>query len=138
VQALLEMIRGADQPSHLLITPDGPRGPRRELKPGLVMVASLTGLPVVPVGIGFTRAWRFGSWDRFALPRPFSTLVGVFGEPILLPANLDRTQLEAERQRIGTELLRLTNAAEDWATRLASDRSASPLADRPAALRKAG
>jgi lysophospholipid acyltransferase (LPLAT)-like uncharacterized protein len=65
-QALLEMIRGSDAPLHLAITPDGPRGPRRELKPGVVMVASQTGLAIVPVGVGFTRAWRAGSWARSA------------------------------------------------------------------------
>src|SRR5690349_20353411 len=89
-QALLEMIRDQDESTHLGITPDGPRGPRRQLKPGVVMIASQSGLPIVPVGIGFVRAWRFASWDRFALPIPGSTMVGVCGEPILVPSDLDR------------------------------------------------
>ena len=82
-QALLSMIRDVDETTHLGITPDGPRGPRRELKPGVVMVASQSGLPVVPIGIGFVRAWRFRSWDRFALPLPGSTIVGVIGAPLV-------------------------------------------------------
>src|SRR6476659_7172865 len=57
-QVLLEMIRHPDETTHLGITPDGPRGPRRELKPGVVMIASQSGLPIIPVGIGFSRAWR--------------------------------------------------------------------------------
>src|SRR5258708_18451764 len=49
--ALLQMIRDASNSTHLGITPDGPRGPRRKLKPGVVMVASQSGLPIVPIGI---------------------------------------------------------------------------------------
>ena len=101
-QALLEMIRDQDETTHLGITPDGPRGPRRELKPGVVMIASQSGLAIVPTGIGFVRAWRFGSWDRFALPCPGSTMVGVVGEPIFVPRDLDRGGLKhwvADRRR---------------------------------------
>src|SRR5205807_125625 len=54
--------------SHLLITPDGPRGPRRRLQMGVVLLASLTGLPVVPLGLTFAPAWRVSSWDQMLLP----------------------------------------------------------------------
>src|SRR4051812_21753550 len=93
-QALLEMIRNRDETTHLGITPDGPRGPRRQLKPGVVMIASQSGLAIVPFGIGFARAWRFRSWDRFALPRPGSTMVGVVGRPIEVPPDLDRAAMQ--------------------------------------------
>jgi lysophospholipid acyltransferase (LPLAT)-like uncharacterized protein len=116
-QALLAMIRDGDK-SHLGITPDGPRGPRRELKPGVVMVASQSGLPIVPVGIGFVRAWRFRSWDRFALPLPGSTLVGVVGAPIHVPRDLDRGGLK-KWLTIAQEQMRLmTELAEAWAERV--------------------
>jgi lysophospholipid acyltransferase (LPLAT)-like uncharacterized protein len=123
--ALLEMIRGDDD-AHLAITPDGPRGPRRELKPGLVMVASQAGLPIVPIGIGFTRAWRAGSWDRFALPLPFSTLVGVIGAAIEVPRSIDRREMEQYTALVQQEMLRLTDLAEEWAARLRSNRRAAP------------
>jgi len=125
-QALLEMIRSSSE-AHLGITPDGPRGPRRELKPGVVMVASQSGLAIVPVGIGFVRAWRVGSWDRFAIPVPFSTLVGVMGEPIQVPRDLDRGGLKLWTQLVEQQLLDLTAAAEDWAKRLRREgRDAAP------------
>src|SRR5262245_28095525 len=117
-QALLEMIREAGESAHLGITPDGPRGPRRELKPGVVMVASHSGLPIVPVGIGFARAWRFGSWDRFALPWPGSTAVGVVGEPIDVPRDLDRGGLAEWTQLVQARMLELTELAEEWARRV--------------------
>ena len=56
--------------AHLVITPDGPRGPRRQVQAGMVYLAARTGVPIVPVGIGYDRPWRTKSWDRFAVPRP--------------------------------------------------------------------
>lgn len=66
----------------LAITPDGPRGPRREIKHGLMRLARLTGRPVVPAAFVCSRGHRFASWDRFVLPYPFSRGVLVFGEPV--------------------------------------------------------
>lgn len=120
-QALLEMIRGSDAGLHLAITPDGPRGPRRELKPGVVMVASQSGLPIVPTGIAFVRAWRVGSWDRFAIPLPFTTGVGVIGEPIYVPRDLDRGGIRHWTELVERRMLELTEQAEDWARRLRRD-----------------
>src|SRR5260370_6652572 len=79
--ALLELLRCSKR-SHLAVTPDGPRGPRRQVKMGAIFMASITGLPIVPLGIGFSKAWRLGSWDRFAIPRPWSTAMCVVGPAI--------------------------------------------------------
>ena len=136
-QALLEMIRDGDESAHLGITPDGPRGPRRVLKPGVVLVASQSGLPIVPLGIGFVRAWRFGSWDRFALPWPGSTVLGVAGEPIYVPQSLDRGGLSEWAQIVQARLLEMTELAEDWAARIRREGSKSaPPAVPPLALRR--
>lgn len=124
-QALLEMIRGGGD-AHLGITPDGPQGPRRKLQPGVVMVASQSGLKVVPVGVGFVNAWRARSWDRFALPKPFSTLCGVIGQPIEVPVQLGRGELKSWQQYIEDQLLAMTALAEDWAERVKADPQAPP------------
>jgi hypothetical protein len=105
--------------THLAITPDGPRGPRRRVQVGIVALASHTGLPIVPLGVGFTWAWRAKSWDRFALPWPFSRITGVAGEPIVVPPDLDRDGLEEYRLRVEQEFLRVTATAERWAEELA-------------------
>jgi len=139
-QALLEMIRGDGDGAHLAITPDGPRGPRRELKPGIVMVASQSGLPIVPVGIGFTRAWRAASWDRFAVPLPFSTLVGVMSEPIEVPKDLDRAQMQHYQRLVEERLREATVQAEEWAARMRTEgRNAQPpkIGGRVVALKSA-
>lgn len=67
--ALVETLRAGHDVG---ITPDGPRGPCYEVKPGAVIVPRRTGAPLVLVGAEFSSAWRLGSWDRFYIPKPFS------------------------------------------------------------------
>ncbi len=74
--ALLELIKVA-RDSNIGITPDGPRGPRRKVQPGVISLASLTGLPILSFGVGFVDAWRAKSWDRFAIPKLYSTMTAV-------------------------------------------------------------
>ena len=71
------------------ITPDGPRGPVHEFKPGAVMLSQLTGKPILPVSVAASRTWRFRTWDRFELPLPFSRVVIAYGEPVKMPRGLD-------------------------------------------------
>jgi lysophospholipid acyltransferase (LPLAT)-like uncharacterized protein len=112
--ALLELVRRGRE-AHLAITPDGPRGPRRRVQPGVVSVAALTGLPVVPVGVGCASAWRAGSWDRMLLPRPGSAAHYVAGPAVRVPPGLDRPAMEEYRRLVEDRLLAVTAAAERWA-----------------------
>jgi len=75
------------------ITPDGPRGPLHEFKPGAVMLAQLTGKPILPVSIAASHTWRFSTWDRFELPLPFSRIVIAYGEPVKMPRGIDAESL---------------------------------------------
>ena len=112
--ALLDMTRRGKH-MHLAITPDGPRGPRRKLAIGPIYLASRTGLPIVALGFGADRPWRAKSWDRFAVPRPFSQVRGVISPEVYIPADLDREQLEVRRQGVERLLTDLTVESEDWA-----------------------
>lgn len=80
--ALRSLVQAGKEPFDLGITPDGPRGPRRQIKEGVVHLARLTGRGVVPLAFVCSRGHRFSSWDRFLLPSPFSRGVYSFGEPI--------------------------------------------------------
>lgn len=100
---------------NLAITPDGPRGPRRCLAPGRVFLASKLNLPLVPFGIGYDRPWRMPTWDRFALPRPYSRARVVTGPRLHIPPDLDRESLEIHRQYVESLLNQLTDEAERWA-----------------------
>jgi lysophospholipid acyltransferase (LPLAT)-like uncharacterized protein len=112
--ALRELAR-ASRTLNLAITPDGPRGPRRCLAPGCVFLASKLNLPLVPFGIGYDRPWRMPTWDRFALPRPYSRARVVTGPRLHIPPDLDREGLEMHRQYVESLLNQLTDEAERWA-----------------------
>ncbi len=81
-KALLAARRVLGQGGIVAFTPDGPRGPRRVLKPGVVAAAQQAGVPIVPLHAAPDRAWRFRSWDRFCLPKPFARVRIGYGEPI--------------------------------------------------------
>jgi lysophospholipid acyltransferase (LPLAT)-like uncharacterized protein len=101
--------------SNLAITPDGPRGPRRKMSQGPIYLSSKLQIPLVPLGIGYDRPWRLKTWDRFAIPRPFSRGRAVTGPSIQIPDDLDRQGLERYRMQMEQLLERLTLEAEAWA-----------------------
>jgi len=85
--ALRALVKLSRQPVDLVITPDGPKGPRHEVKDGVVQLARLTRRPVVPMAFACSRGHRFRSWDRFLLPYPFGRAVYSFGEPLTAEAD---------------------------------------------------
>lgn len=113
VAAVRELLRLEGR--HLAVTPDGPRGPRRVVQPGVAYLASRTGRRVVPVGVGWSCAWRVGSWDAFAVPRPFSRVRCLFGPPLVVPPGLMSRHLGAYSHRLQRELEEVTAAAQAWA-----------------------
>ena len=71
-----------DQDLSPLIAPDGSTGPAHEFKPGAIMLARLSGSPVVPLSFSCTRGVKLGTWDRLLLPLPFSRVEVVFDRPL--------------------------------------------------------
>ncbi|MBB73473.1 MAG: hypothetical protein CMJ75_03040 [Planctomycetaceae bacterium] len=94
---------------------DGPRGPRRQMAPGAIFLASQLRSPLIPVGFGYERPWRVSSWDRFAVPRPGSRVRGIMGPRIDVPPELSREQLDIYCQRVNNVINILTIEAESWA-----------------------
>ena len=94
VRGLKGLIRAARRGLDLAITPDGPRGPNRELKLGALAAARMTGLPLVPVGVGVTSAWRIGGWDELLVPKPFSTVRVAYGRPSFVPRHAGQAQMD--------------------------------------------
>jgi lysophospholipid acyltransferase (LPLAT)-like uncharacterized protein len=78
--ALLEMMK--DKTGDLALTVDGPRGPVEKAKPGILSLASHTGLPIVPITFAADKAWRLNSWDHFIIPKPFCTVTVRYGPMI--------------------------------------------------------
>ncbi len=105
------------------VVPDGPRGPRFIAQPGTVLLAKLGQAPIVPLGLGASRATVLGSWDALLIPHPFARVAVVFGDPLVVAADADRDALEQARQRLEATLRRLTAEAD----RIAGARGVPPL-----------
>jgi lysophospholipid acyltransferase (LPLAT)-like uncharacterized protein len=80
-RALLGAVRELQAGGAVAFTPDGPRGPRRELKPGVVAAAQRGGGVIVPIHAEADRAWRLHSWDRFMIPKPLARVRITYGRP---------------------------------------------------------
>ena len=80
-RALLGAVRELQAGRSVAFTPDGPRGPRRELKPGVVAAAQRGGAVIVPIHARADRAWQLDSWDRFLIPKPGARVTVSYGRP---------------------------------------------------------
>lgn len=82
VPGFLNLVRASRRGMDIALIPDGPRGPAGVAKGGAAELAVATGAPLFPMAVSCSNAWRLGTWDRLLLPRPFSRMVLVVGEPI--------------------------------------------------------
>jgi lysophospholipid acyltransferase (LPLAT)-like uncharacterized protein len=99
-QALLELTTWAERGYDLAITPDGPRGPCYRVQEGVMSLAQLTGLPIIPASLNPARNIRVKSWDRFIIPLPFSRCEANIGKAMVVP----REATDAEREVLRQEL----------------------------------
>ncbi|MDR1962194.1 MAG: lysophospholipid acyltransferase family protein [Planctomycetaceae bacterium] len=113
--AVKQFLETRSQQSIIAVTPDGPRGPRRQLAVGPIFLASKLQIPIVLLGVGYDHPWRIRSWDHFAVPRPFSRGRFIVSPKFPVPADLDKNGLDFFRQKFETLLTHLTDEAEDWA-----------------------
>ena len=96
------------------VTPDGPYGPRSVFKPGVVKIAQLSGVPLVPMSYYASHAWVLKTWDRFVVPRPFCRVAIAVGEPVAVPRRLDEAgamQITAQMERSLEALFQQARAA---------------------------
>ena len=99
-QALLELTGWAERGYDLAITPDGPRGPRYVVQEGIMGLAQVTGLPIVPASYSLDWKIQAKSWDRFQIPLPFSRCEVVFGKPVRVPREASDAEREALRRQL--------------------------------------
>ena len=92
VAGFRDMLRELKEGYCMCITPDGPKGPRYKSHAGVIRLASVSGLPILPMCIDVPRCWRISkAWDGFVIPIPFSRITVVAREPLYVPADLDET-----------------------------------------------
>lgn len=102
-RALRELLHQADPDWGLVLTPDGPRGPRHSVAPGAIYLAALGGRPVVATGFAARRQWTLNSWDRMSFPKPWTRVICCYSEPLRFDRQVlrDPEALEAARAQLG-------------------------------------
>jgi lysophospholipid acyltransferase (LPLAT)-like uncharacterized protein len=112
VQAMRGLYRAVSRDRRSAVVPaDGPRGPRRHLKQGAVMLARLAGVPVFPIAFASRPSLRLRTWDRLLLPPPLSRVVIAVGEPMTVARDVETDELDHERERLEGRLIRLGETA---------------------------
>jgi lysophospholipid acyltransferase (LPLAT)-like uncharacterized protein len=94
------------------VTPDGPRGPLHEFKPGAIMLSQITGKPILPIAVAHAWTCRFRTWDAFELPLPFSRVAIVYGEPVKVARAMDAAAMAGWQGQMAARLLELRREAE--------------------------
>lgn len=94
--AVRGVLRSLETGEDVAMTPDGPRGPARAVKRGIVLAAQKSGVPILPVRAIVDRSWRLASWDRFEIPRPFARIGICYGPTVDARASTDVERMMAE------------------------------------------
>jgi lysophospholipid acyltransferase (LPLAT)-like uncharacterized protein len=114
IKAWNEMISELKRGGEVIIVPDGPRGPNREMKLGGLRLAQETGAYLVPFTFSTSRKKILRSWDKFLFFYPFSRVVAMYGQPFTIEPSLKEDALEKERQKIETILVQLDEEADRY------------------------
>jgi hypothetical protein len=112
-KAMVQLVRAMKAGKPAGFTLDGPRGPARVAQPGAVWLASATGNPILPFHLEAESAWTLRSWDRTQIPKPFTVVSLVIGEPIEVVADATEPQLEAARLVLEQRLTALEARARE-------------------------
>ena len=110
VGSLRKLYRVLQQGNRVIVTPDGPRGPARNVKPGVIYLQEKTGVDIFPVGLAVKHKKVFDSWDRFVLPCPFSRIVLVIGKSINF---LESETVEDRKQLVEKKLQQVNSRARE-------------------------
>ena len=113
MQAFRKMMKCLQLGESIAITPDGPKGPKEQVKEGIIKLAQISNTPIIPLVWATEKFKTINSWDDFVLPYPFSKGIYCYGKPINIKKNINVNQFELERQKLENELKRLTRILEN-------------------------
>lgn len=113
-KALRQMARVMRSGTRMSITIDGPKGPRCQVKPGVVMLAASTGVPIVPMLPQAKHYWEMNSWDRLQIPKPFTTAKVFVGEPVFVSREDIKGGIEPKVEELQKRFEGLQTCADEW------------------------
>lgn len=113
LKALFQIAGRIGTGKDVAITPDGPKGPRWRVQPGVIALAQRTGMPIIPAANGVSFGKIVLSWDRFVIPMPFSRVAVLLGSPIYVPRKICAEDVEAKRVELEKALQELTHKADN-------------------------
>ena len=112
MQAFRKMVKRLQLGESIAITPDGPKGPKENVKEGIIKLAQITNTPIIPLVWVTRKSKIINSWDNFVLPYPFSKGIYSFGKPIHIEKEINITEFELARQNLENEIKKLTKILE--------------------------
>ncbi|HAH47297.1 MAG TPA: hypothetical protein DCM07_21050 [Planctomycetaceae bacterium] len=113
---------------HVVITPDGPRGPHHKMKPGIVFLASHSGRSIIPNAFAASRCWKFqGSWTSIWIPKPFATVYYLVGNPISVPENISREEMREYTDLVQEKMEELERELEQLISGPVQEQATVPL-----------
>lgn len=104
-QAMVELVKWLKDGRDVVMIPDGPRGPRYSLQPGIIKLAQKTGVRIFPILVDYHNFWELKSWDRFRIPKPFSEVVVTLAAYESIDSDIADETFEKERLRIEKVLM---------------------------------
>jgi lysophospholipid acyltransferase (LPLAT)-like uncharacterized protein len=111
-EAMRGLVRTLRNGESVGVTPDGPRGPRMTAGDGVLALARLAGVPILPVAVSVSSRMVLGTWDRLIIPLPFGRGAVIWGDPITVPRDADDAQLAQLRTKLEEDLTRVSAEAD--------------------------
>ena len=99
--------------NYIAITPDGPRGPKEKVSEGIIKIAKISKVPIIPVGFGSSKNFCLKSWDSFLITLPFSKCRIVWGDAITIPENLEDKEIEIYKKLIEEKINECVKKAKE-------------------------
>ena len=113
-RGLMELRKSVEEGFSAVLIADGSRGPAYHAQPGSLMLSKLTGRPVLPFTVSFSKHWTMKSWDKMMIPKPFSEVVIIYGAPVSVPGDCDAATLEEKRSELERTLRGITERADSY------------------------
>ena len=100
IGAMKQLVLCLKDRNPVAITPDGPQGPIHQVQEGIIVLAKMTGVPIIPWRYESSSCWNLNSWDNHKIPKPFTKIRSVFGKPLFVPKSTSKSDLDKYCQQL--------------------------------------